>query len=96
MKSSWREKDLRVLVENKFTVSKQRALVAKKATGILRCIRKKVASRSREDLPLFSALMKSGLESCVQFWPPQYKTDKELPERVQPRATEMLRGWEHL
>jgi len=32
------EKDLEVLVDNRLAMSKQRALVDKKANGILRCI----------------------------------------------------------
>ncbi|GAB0175865.1 mitochondrial enolase superfamily member 1 [Grus japonensis] len=54
LESSLAEKDPGLLVNTKLNMSRQHALAAKKAGGILGCLRRSVASRSKEVVLAFT------------------------------------------
>ncbi|GAB0183867.1 mitochondrial enolase superfamily member 1 [Grus japonensis] len=70
LESSLQKRPWGVLVDTKSNMSQQCAQAAtKKTNGILGCIRSQQVKGG--DSPLYSALVRPHLESCVQFWAPQ-------------------------
>ncbi|TRZ14645.1 hypothetical protein HGM15179_012458 [Zosterops borbonicus] len=90
LETSSAEKNLGVLVENKLAMCQQCVLGAKKASGILGWIRKRVCIpglqiKGGDPVPLLSP-GEAHLECCVQFWAPPDKGHMEVLERVQRRT----------
>ena len=86
IESSPGDKDSRVLIDEKFNLTGQCVIAVKEANRTLGCVKRSMASRLREViLPLYSALVRPHLETCVQLWSPQHRKDMELLERVQRR-----------
>lgn len=52
-----------------------------------------MATQSREALILlYSVLVRLHLDCCAWFWSPQCGKDAEMPDRLQQRATKMVRA----
>lgn len=67
-------------------------VLAEKASILLGCIGKSLASRTSEViLALYSALVRPHLKCWVQFWAPYYTRDKDRLEQVQQRVTKMIK-----
>ena len=91
------ERDLGVIIHRSMKVSRQCAEAAKKGNRILGMIKRTIVSRDKEIiLKLYKTLVRPHLEYCIQAWNPHLRQDIELLEKVQHRATKMIKGYQGL
>ena len=91
------ERDLGVIVNNSTKPSRQCAEAAKKANKVLGMIKRTIVSREKEImLELYKSLVRPNLEYCVQVWCPYLRQDVEKLEKIQRRATKMIKGFGNL
>ena len=97
LKQIEKEKDLGVIINNKISSSDQVLEARKKALRMLGAIYRNVTYKSADVITkLYCAFVRPHLEYCVQAWSPTYEKDCWLLERVQKRATKMVKGLQNL
>ena len=71
LEGSAEEKDLGVSIDERFSMSCQRVLVAQKASCILGRARRSATSRAREVIPPpYSAVVSPHVQKCIPCWSP--------------------------
>ena len=86
------EKDLGVFIYQKLLSSDQVVEARKRALRMLGAINRNVSYKSEEVITkLYCAYVRPHLEYCVQTWSPIYEEDCWVLERVQKRATKMVK-----
>jgi len=97
LRTTEEERDLGVIVNSSAKPSRQCAEAAGKANKVLGMIKRTIISREKEImLELYKTLVRPHLEYCVQVWCPYLRQDVEKLEKVQRRATKMIRGFGNL
>ncbi|CAM5171781.1 unnamed protein product [Natator depressus] len=91
------ERDLGVTVDSSLKSSTQCAAAVKKAIRTLGIIKKGIDNKTENIiLPLYKSMVPPHLEYCIQIRSPHLKKDILELEKVQKRATKMIRGMEWL
>lgn len=86
-----------MLVDSQLDMSQQCAQVARKASGVLACIKNSVASRTTEVIsPLYLAPVRPALNAMFTSGPLSLKKGLAALEYVQRRATKVVKGLENM
>ena len=85
------QKDLGVIIDQDLKFHQQTAASVKKANQILGLIKKTISIKNEETLPLlYMSSVRPHLEYANVVWGPFYKTDQQMIEKVQKRATKLI------
>ena len=85
------QKELGVIIDQDLKFHQQTAASVKKANQILGLIKKTISIKNEETLPLlYMSLVRPHLEYANVVWGPFYKTDQQMIEKVQKRATKLI------
>ena len=86
------EKDLGVTFDNKLTFSEHIENVTKKANAVLATIKRTYTNIDIKSFTLlYKALVRPHLEYAQEVWSPQWKKDQDAIEKVQRRATKLVK-----
>lgn len=91
------EKDLGIIITSNMKLSTQVAKAASTANSMLGRIKRTFTCLDEETLPaLYKALVRPRMEYAIQTWSPYLKKDIKMLEKVQRRATKLVRSISHL
>ena len=88
-----KEKDLGVTMNANTKVSEQCRIAASKGNQVLGMIRRKYIYKEKSLIvPLYKAIVRPHLDYCIQAWSPYLRKDIDMLEKIQRRATKLIRG----
>ena len=91
------EKDLGVYITNDLKSTEQCIQAARKAQSVLGMIKRHFKIIDKEEFGIiYKTYVRPHLEYCIQAWSPKLQKDKMLLEKVQRRATRMVKGLKKL
>ena len=97
LRKSDQERDLGVIIDKSGKCTAQCVMAVKKANMILGMIKRNISCKTKDIIVrLYKALVRPKLEYCVQAWSPYLKSDKDMLERVQKRATKLIEEFKGL
>ena len=91
LESTSEERDIGVIIDETLKFHRHTATAVKKANTVLGIIKKSFITLDTQTLPLlYKSMVRPHLEYGNVFWGPHYKSDQQMLEKVQKRATKLV------